>query len=1704
MTTTTNNSTTASELITELISITPPNEIEEKQQYVTVAQEKEVRCKQFKIVTELLDMVQTARGSTDNANNKLGNIGEVVNMEGGGDFIRTNMSEYNCQNNESTNGNTAANQLHLREILGNLPSSTTSNLATSLTRLISHRVELENLLPGTQDTQGNLEAMGMSYSMSMTQSNDSDDDDGVVNDMQLRNGANLEQRRINHAKAALTISKLGLLSAQLYVELLGTKGAWGAGLVDVGGVSAITALIRRWCVECRGREDVLKKSSGKKKKVKKEPAKKRSKVDNTNMARAAPSRKSVRINEVASVMNEDDDDMSEDDQELDSTFQVEEEDESSPYNAQLTELEMITGGLRLAYTLGRAPLQADYKNWSSEAREFYLDGASSAIGISSALLAGCSKAKENKENATVCQETVSSLEHALRMTVLPQKVSETVGESEGAAPLRKKKSSRSKRKSSLAAKENEKKLQESGIYLLRGLLPLFNLKMELPNGQAGKLAAYDTVSSLLVTIISSISEDIELSSSNNGRMSKSPNDVLNESITPKRGGRKSISFANTPALKKNRNSLGGNGVGKTPNTSMIAPPSLKKSITPRRTRSSSSSSAFSDRPTLHPILSLIVGMLHKLFTSKGLERAEARSRVCTFGIHCLSQLPTLERSNLLRFVGDMCESRISSHRLLGVELIGQILCQSWFWKDETEHASKITATWMFTPFSSFGEKASENDVSGSGDKTEGSSSSSVNTPSSILLAALQGRLTDKSPTVRTRTCLSLGEVVRKASQAQEENRNLDGTIIANSPSKLMADEANIPSKALTVALCKIGPSLVDALRRRASTDDRATVRKSSIVAWIQMLNLAHRENKEEFVVSGLDISALCQLCNDPSVATRKAAADALTKLVKANYDSDEYNVQASSLEMAWAQTVLPLVSDAEATCVMKATSFFNELVIEPIVELGEDTAEKLKDEDDNMRYFVAWRILAKLSDGSKEAGGSRNASGSLILALQKLLINAGKDSKALAKNLLKAVYHVGAISLGLDRRTSLDSTMSHDEELEENLFDVNTTAMRSGAWCLLDALTSCLTNNGDKVSSVANISLSQAVKASKIDASYIALSLQKLRTLMASEDTPAEKKSSLAATSRDCLKVIAKMGNFVPLDDAESCFSDLLSDLESFSVSIDLVSAAVNALIALTKRTCDDSGNDVYSEVKTWVNRLLDRCEKTIESTFSTFSQQGRINNKDEKLLSHVLFLIGELSMVGFTSQEESSRLNKKSKDDITPTDREPVRGLLISPSTRLIHLVKLMLPNSMPLPSEDEMSPTPSSIRAHGFITLGKLSLRSESLAKESLNILARELHKDAESDPAVQSNALMVMGDLCVRYTNLVDKYLPFMAASLQAGEGKPVEINQSSRLSVSFSRRTNGYSLVKKNAIMLLSSLLLQDYIKWRGLFIHRFLAAVADEDDEVSCLAQTALRGPLLSKQPNLLCNHFVGALFVFNACQAHPIYAMEASGGGNGMTVDFEGTYLVGSEGYHKRQEVYEMMLGSMTDEQKLEVTRLVKEVLGGALETSGDLSVVCKLPAGGGVKAATKLSGSRIEAATHVLTDALAILTSPEFKVGRGRSDDAAEDDLASVNSSRSSDQRSLHKRRLLSKISRKHLMEIVVPILCSLKVQLETNHSPLLKHLMKYLGYIFRTYKSEVQEHLANQPTLLQELEYDMKQYDRAEKKRERDSILQASIIAG
>ena len=64
-------------------------------------------------------------------------------------------------------------------------------------------------------------------------------------------------------------------------------------------------------------------------------------------------------------------------------------------------------------------------------------------------------------------------------------------------------------------------------------------------------------------------------------------------------------------------------------------------------------------------------------------------------------------------------------------------------------------------------------------------------------------------------------------------------------------------------------------------------------------------------------------------------------------------------------------------------------------------------------------------------------------------------------------------------------------------------------------------------------------------------------------------------------------------------------------------------------------------------------------------------------------------------------------------------------------------------------------------------------------------------------------------------------------------------------------------------------------------------------------------------------------------------------------------------------------------------------------------------------------------------------------------------------------------KGRLLNKMSRRQLMDHVIPILVSLKHKLESVHSPLLKDVMAYLRELTRSFKSEVKAVLATDPTL-------------------------------
>lgn len=62
----------------------------------------------------------------------------------------------------------------------------------------------------------------------------------------------------------------------------------------------------------------------------------------------------------------------------------------------------------------------------------------------------------------------------------------------------------------------------------------------------------------------------------------------------------------------------------------------------------------------------------------------------------------------------------------------------------------------------------------------------------------------------------------------------------------------------------------------------------------------------------------------------------------------------------------------------------------------------------------------------------------------------------------------------------------------------------------------------------------------------------------------------------------------------------------------------------------------------------------------------------------------------------------------------------------------------------------------------IGKLCLQHEDLAKKSIPALVREL--EVCEDVAVRNNVVIVMCDLCIRYTVMVDKYIPNIAMCLK----------------------------------------------------------------------------------------------------------------------------------------------------------------------------------------------------------------------------------------------------------------------------------------------------------------------------------------------------
>uniref|UniRef100_A0A8C8GTM7 Condensin complex subunit 1 C-terminal domain-containing protein n=1 Tax=Oncorhynchus tshawytscha TaxID=74940 RepID=A0A8C8GTM7_ONCTS len=360
----------------------------------------------------------------------------------------------------------------------------------------------------------------------------------------------------------------------------------------------------------------------------------------------------------------------------------------------------------------------------------------------------------------------------------------------------------------------------------------------------------------------------------------------------------------------------------------------------------------------------------------------------------------------------------------------------------------------------------------------------------------------------------------------------------------------------------------------------------------------------------------------------------------------------------------------------------------------------------------------------------------------------------------------------------------------------------------------------------------------------------------------------------------------------------------------------------------------------------------------------------------------------------------------------------------------------SQPL-SQFKASSMPSSVRAHAVITLGKLCLQHEELTRKYLPAFAREL--ELCSELAVRSNVVVVMCDLCVRYTNMVDRYVPNVSACLRDKE-----------------------PLIRKQTLTMLTNLLQEEFVKWKGSLFFRFIAVLVDSDPTIASLCEYCLVHLLLKKNPVMFSQHFIECIFHFNSYEKHKTYNKFPQAASEKAKFS-----LKGAQNKERRFTIYRFLLVHFTDAQRFNITiKISQNILAcfvdGELPLDGDGAVV--------------------------LAETFGILSLKEIKlsalsgaVGAGGDEPQEDEQMAMAKAVMQ-----VAQKKVVSQVQKKVFIESMIPIIINLKSMLEQKRSPVLKDLMGYLQLTMQDYRSEVKEFFAADEQLAVEMEYNLKMYEK------------------
>merc|ERR1719210_571844 len=344
----------------------------------------------------------------------------------------------------------------------------------------------------------------------------------------------------------------------------------------------------------------------------------------------------------------------------------------------------------------------------------------------------------------------------------------------------------------------------------------------------------------------------------------------------------------------------------------------------------------------------------------------------------------------------------------------------------------------------------------------------------------------------------------------------------------------------------------------------------------------------------------------------------------------------------------------------------------------------------------------------------------------------------------------------------------------------------------------------------------------------------------------------------------------------------------------------------------------------------------------------------------------------------------------------------------------------------------TDSAARGQAFATLGKLCLKKDALAKKSVELLV--LHLNTNESFVVRNNVLIALGDLCIHYTSLVDRFVPSVTGLLR----DPNE-------------------LLRKQAAMILASLLSEDFIKLRGSIMLRFLYVLSDPSESVRNFVESVFARILHLRNSTMFSQNFLDVICALN--------------GWAGLA-NFQGA--LGNEEFSlqkspsRRAMIYRFMLALMSNDQKFNVCAQIVTTLLAAFVDSEEK---------------TELPQTTAEPSGQALSDGLALLCCKEMRIcfttqKAGQDEDGEAEgggDKASAEAARG----------VLSSILKRNMCENIVPVLVQLKNLMEAKHSPFLRQLRHCLREILRDFKDDLKAMLAGDAQLANEIAFDLQAQD-------------------